>query len=115
MGLFQSVFSISDDTSADLDPFQCQEGTYKKLDIDAIAAAAKARRENSPKNKLSLTAPRRLNYNKSDDCKTGNKTVGFKSRHSEKTSRERPKPISLGPDASFATTAADGISKFNDI
>ena len=108
MGLFQSVFSVSEEVGDDLDPFQCQEGTYKKLDIDAVAASVKTRNDEDPplkkSHKLYLTAPRQRSHNKSDRSKTrnGKKTVGLKSRHSEKIGRDRPKPIVLGPDASIS-------------
>ena len=119
MGLFQSVFSVSEDGDADLDPFQRQEGTYKKLDIDQVAVHAhsqtttitaspgvRAQGTTPPKknaHKLYSTAPRQRPYRQipNDSVGTGKRKKGWKLRHSEKIGRNRPKPIVLGPDASI--------------
>ena len=121
MGLFQSVFSISDEADADLDPFQCQEGTYKKLDIDAVAAAAKALEEQATANKKSahkifLTAPRRKRKEggaAETTTRNGKRVVALKSRHSEKVVviKDRPKPIVLGPEASLTVDGPAGYMR----
>ena len=66
MGLFQSVFSITEDSDANLDQFQYQGGTYKKLDIDAVALVSNANQQDySPKRpRKCYTAPRKRNYDK---------------------------------------------------
>ena len=101
MGLFQSVFSITEDSDANLDQFQYQGGTYKKLDIDAVALVSNANQQDySPKRpRKCYTAPRKRNYdnnNLNNTCLEKRNVV--KSRHSEKIARNRPKPIVFGPD-----------------
>ena len=100
MGLFQSVFSITEDANADLDQFKYQGGTYKKLDIDAVAAAANVNHEeDSPKTpRKCYTAPRKRNHDNKNRSTCLEKRNVVKSRHSEKIARNRPKPIVCGPD-----------------